>query len=107
MRSLKPGSSYDILLFSYGQKKGISNVVMGAAIMTAAFCIETSRSGLPVMTFLSSVASTIDRAVFSIPLEALIDEILQLALPNISDFKHVSMNWLHRNESEVETKTKE
>jgi hypothetical protein len=71
---------------------------MAAAIMTAAFCIETSRSGQPVMTFLTSVASTVDCTVFSFALEALIDEILQLALPNTSDFKHVSMSWLHRNE---------
>jgi hypothetical protein len=36
--------------------------------------------------------------VFSVSLEALIDEILQLALPSTSDFEHVSMNWLHRHE---------
>ncbi len=50
------------------------------------------------MTFLSSVASTVDNALFSIPLEALVDEILQLVLPNTSDFTHVSMQWLHRKD---------
>jgi hypothetical protein len=90
---------YDILLFCLREKEGVSNAVMAAAIMTAAFCIETSRSGKPVMTFLSSVASTVDHALFSIPLEALVDEILQLVLPKTSDFTHVSMQWLHQKDA--------
>jgi hypothetical protein len=65
--------------------------------MVAAFCIETNRSGYPVLTFLSSVASTVSCAEFSIPIETLVDQILQLVLPNTSEFENVSMKWMHQN----------
>jgi hypothetical protein len=72
---------------------------MATAIMTASFCIETSRSGQPVMAFLSSVASTVETNIFLIQLEDLVDEILMLALPKTSEFTHVTMNWLHQTDN--------
>jgi hypothetical protein len=90
------------LLFSFKQRDGISIIVMAAAIMTAAFCIETSRSGLPVMSFLTSVTHTVESSDFTIHLEGLVDEILKLVLPNTSDFEHVSMHWLHQKEDILE-----
>jgi hypothetical protein len=41
--------------------------------------------------------------LFSIPLEALVDEILQLVLPKTSDFTHVSMQWLHQKDASERT----
>jgi hypothetical protein len=94
---LSTGCRYDVLLFSFRLKEHVSIIFMAAAILIAAFCIETNRSGYPVLNFLSSVACTVSCSEFSIPIESLVDEILQLVLPNTSDFENVSMKWVHQN----------